>query len=52
MWRDSSGEDRDQHVERQKDLGYTDPHIQELLELPKAPDETKNFIKIHLSGFL
>lgn len=52
MWRNSPGEDRDQHVERQKDLRQTDPYIQDLLELPKASNKKEDFIKIHFSGFL
>lgn len=51
MWRNSPGEDRDQHVERQEDLRQTDPNIQDLLELPKASNKEEDFIKIHFSGF-
>lgn len=46
---DGPSEDGDQHVERQKDLRQTDPHKQDLLELPEATYETENAIKVHFS---
>ena len=39
MRRGGPGEDGDQHVERQEDLGQADPHVQDLLILPESPDE-------------
>lgn len=52
MWRNGPSEDGHQHVERQKDLRETDPHVQDPLKPPEAPDKTENFIEVHLSGFL
>lgn len=46
------GEHGHQHVERQEYLRHTDPHIQELLELPKASDFTQNVIEVHCAGRL
>lgn len=34
-------------MKRQKDLGYTNPYVQDLLKLPKASNKAENFIKIH-----
>lgn len=50
MGRRGSGEDAHHHVESEEDLRQTNPYVENLLVLPKAPDGSEDLVKIHLLG--